>query len=192
MDSPGKRILKWREHLGLSPKQFADATDIPYSTLKTLENNDDPSKAKPSYDVIAKLRNAYPQLNIDWLFDESGTEPMLRDGRNLTPTNAHPTILPADKELVQASPALPTMSINREGELDGYWRLVAEERAERLHDKDREIDRLMEQLAAWQEAFRKPLASADAATHLTLHRDPIGFRPAARGDEQLVSMWRAA
>ena len=82
MDLPGKRIRKWREHLGLNGKQFEAATGIPYSTLKTLENNEDPDK-KPSFDVLAKVLQTYGQVNPDWLI--LGTGPMLRDGRTLTP-----------------------------------------------------------------------------------------------------------
>jgi transcriptional regulator with XRE-family HTH domain len=79
MDTPGKRITKWRESLGLKATKFAEATGIPYTTLKTIESDSN----KPSYDVLVKLRNTYPELNIDWIFDEGDTEPMLREDRSL-------------------------------------------------------------------------------------------------------------
>jgi transcriptional regulator with XRE-family HTH domain len=80
MDTPGRRILKWREHIGKTPREFEALTGIPYSTLKTLET--DPKKGKPSFDVLSKLRKAFPTLNIDWLFDEGDSEPMLKGDRN--------------------------------------------------------------------------------------------------------------
>jgi transcriptional regulator with XRE-family HTH domain len=86
MDTPGKRITKWREYLNLKPREFEAKTGIPYTTLKTIESDSN----KPSYDVLAKLRKAFPQLNIDWIFDEGNMEPMLRDGRTLTPTTQEP------------------------------------------------------------------------------------------------------
>ncbi len=86
MDTPGKRIVRWREHLGLKASKFAEATGIPYTTLKTIESDSN----KPSYDVLAKLRTAYPELNIDWIFDEGDTEPMLREGRALRRADAQP------------------------------------------------------------------------------------------------------
>jgi transcriptional regulator with XRE-family HTH domain len=101
MDTPGKRIQKWREHLNKTPKEFADLTDIPYSTLKTLET--DPKKGKPSFDVLAKLRKAFPQLNIDWLFDEGDTEPMLREDRNLVSTGKQIHLDVAQPELTAQS-----------------------------------------------------------------------------------------
>jgi transcriptional regulator with XRE-family HTH domain len=82
MDTPGKRIIKWREHLKLKPREFAEATGIPYTTLKTIESDSN----KPSYDVLSKLRNAFPELNIDWIFDDGDTEPMMREDRSLRRT----------------------------------------------------------------------------------------------------------
>lgn len=165
MDSPGKRILKWREHLGLSTKQLADQTEIPYSTLKTLENNSDPSKAKPSYDVIVKLRNAFPQLNIDWLFDEGGAEPMTKDGRALA---AHPTILPADKELAQAHEPAHGLTVGPLGlshsvsqmtdaEQAAYWRAKFEQLEQEVARASNREDRLLQMLG-------KAEASAEAAS----------------------------
>ena len=102
MGLPGKRIQKWREYLRQNLKQFEASRGIPYTTLKTLENNTEPGKHNPSYDVLAKLRTAFPQLNIDWLFDEGDTEPMLREGRALTP--ATPSIPDATSETVPDGP----------------------------------------------------------------------------------------
>lgn len=94
MDTPGKRIVKWREHLKLKARDFAKTTGIPYTTLKTIESDSN----KPSYDVLAKLRNAFPELNIDWLFDEGDTEPMMREDRALR--RAEPAAKEAQAPLV--------------------------------------------------------------------------------------------
>lgn len=82
MELPGKRITRWREFKGLSTRQLSEMADIPYSTLKTIETNENAEKGKPSFEVLAKLRKAFPDLSIDWILD--GTEPMLRGGVALT------------------------------------------------------------------------------------------------------------
>lgn len=147
MDLPGKRIRKWREHLGLNGKQFEAATGIPYSTLKTLENNEDPDK-KPSFDVVTKILQTYGQLNPDWLL--LGNEPMLRDGRTLvarvveeTPESSGQTGLVASKGGRQHDPYVDQL-------------------LQRITEQAKIIERLWQQNDTLLD--RKPEASADAAS----------------------------
>lgn len=154
MDLPGKRIRKWREHLGLNGKQFEAATGIPYSTLKTLENNEDPERVKPSFDVLAKILHAYGQLNPDWLL--LGTGSMLRDGRALTPMPAH---------FEEARPAVG-LSVSQPTREE--WAAVVEENRqlrEQLAAKDGKLSAVEEE-RVWlrTELIKKPEASADAAS----------------------------
>lgn len=184
--SPGSRLRYLRELLGFKGQQqdFADKVGLTQQSVSNMERD----KTEPAAKSLNKIYAAFPQINLGWLVSGAG-EPLdtMRDGRALTPVGMHPTILPADKELTQASePAAPRMAITSAGTLEGHWKMIAEERAGRLLDKDREIDRLMQQLEAWQEAFRKPLASAEAAAYLTAHvNSEIGFRQgyAAKAEE---------
>lgn len=76
------RLKQYMDFCQLSSSQFADTAGIPRPTLSTLLNgrpkpNDDPNKApespkKISSDIIRKLHDAYPRLNVMWLLFGDG------------------------------------------------------------------------------------------------------------------------
>lgn len=175
--------------LGMNAAQFARKIgSTPQAVSNYMVGRNEPGRK-----MLALIIEAYPNIDAAWLASGKG-EPF-PNGRVLAhgkPTGEartaimHPTIQPADKELTSGTPTGPTMFVNDTGTLEGHWKMIAEERAARLADKDQEIERLMQQLEAWQEAFRKPLASAEAAAHLTFSTSaPIG----PRFDSAPANMW---
>ncbi len=76
------RLKQYMDYCGLSYSQFADTAGIPRPTLSTLINGrkkagEDQSKAndepkKISSDLIRKLHDAYPRLNVMWLLFGDG------------------------------------------------------------------------------------------------------------------------
>lgn len=90
-NTAGFRVRKWREHKQLSATDFARLTGVKYSTLKSLEDG-----GQPSFETMQKLRAAFPDLSTDWIFDDTETTSMFRDGRALTPAPApRPVAAPA-------------------------------------------------------------------------------------------------
>ena len=68
------RLKLFLQESGIANSQFADNCDIPRPTLSQLLNG---RNKKVSDEVIAKIHNAYPVLNIMWL--------MFGDGEMLVP-----------------------------------------------------------------------------------------------------------
>ncbi|SNR91389.1 helix-turn-helix domain-containing protein [Hymenobacter mucosus] len=78
--TPGKRIQIFREYKGYrKAAPFAEAAGLKAATLSSIETD----RTAPSFDTLAALTTAFPDLNPDWLLTGTGT--MLRDGRVLTP-----------------------------------------------------------------------------------------------------------
>ena len=63
------RIKKFLDQTGISNSQFADTCEIPRPTLSQLLNG---RNKKVSNEVIDKIHNAYPTLNIMWLMFGDG------------------------------------------------------------------------------------------------------------------------
>lgn len=82
--TPGKRILIWREYKGLTPAQMIKATGIKRSTLDSVE---DPNGSKPSHDTLMKVAAAFPDLNARWLLTGEGE---MTNGQRLMPLAAKP------------------------------------------------------------------------------------------------------
>lgn len=155
-----QRVARLIEELEVTPYQFGKETGLSHQTISNVLTG----KNKPSLDTLEAIAARYPNTAV-WLLTgkgepRTGTGPMLRDGRALTP--APPT---------DPTPAAPLMRVTPVGELEGYWRAIADER-------QRTIDGLREDLEAWRDAYRKPPASADAAAaYFTLVGSaPIGPR----------------
>lgn len=58
----------------MSQAQFADAIGVQRSTLHHILSG----RNNPSLEVISKIHNAYPEINLDWIF--TGHSEMLIDG----------------------------------------------------------------------------------------------------------------
>lgn len=69
MDEFKNRLLQFLESLGLSQRAFEESCGITQGTIPSI-------KVKgPSVDVLMKISNTYPDLNLNWLI--AGRGPML-------------------------------------------------------------------------------------------------------------------
>lgn len=71
MNTFGSRLKAFRESTGLSQVDFANKIGINQVNVTHWENN----KNLPNSKKSVKITQAFPELNIDWLFN--GTIPML-------------------------------------------------------------------------------------------------------------------
>jgi transcriptional regulator with XRE-family HTH domain len=150
--TPGKRVQILREKKGYtSLTSFCEFTGLKVGTISALEKD----KSSPSLETLAKLLEAFPDVNLDWLV--TGTGNMLKDGRALTPAVA--------QEPEPPTPGGAAMHVNKEGNLEGYWKAVAEERGKQLQEQQALIERLWNQNDT---LLKKPEASFDAAELLAL------------------------
>lgn len=63
------RLKLYIEHLGIASSQFADTASIPRPTLSQLLNG---RNKKVSNELITKIHDAYPALNVVWLLFGDG------------------------------------------------------------------------------------------------------------------------
>lgn len=151
MENVGDRIKAFRESRSLTQKDIFQATggEIKQTSLSAIENN----QAKPGFDTLTALLNAYPELSSDWLIRGEG--PMYKRGAELTPVSQLPPQVPSE------APAAPgTLRRNREGEGGSYWEAIAQERLARIQNLEQTVERLWGQNT---DLLKKPEASADAA-----------------------------
>lgn len=175
--TPGKRVKMLRESKGFkSLTAFAEASGLKIGALSSIEAD----RSAPSFDTLATLQKAFPDVSLEWLVSGEGS--MLKDGRSYAAVahgkasgearaTVHPTVQPADKELAAGQTPGPYMH-----DADP----VVQQLLIRLAEKDRIIERQQEDIDAWRDAFRKPLASAHAATPAEPRQEIAGFRTAAQ------------
>jgi len=131
--TPGKRIQMFREYKGYKKASaFAEVAGLKPATLSSIETD----RTAPSFDSIASISAAFPDLSLDWLM--LGTGSMLRGGKELTPLEA-----PA-----RTAAPTTTVPIGNESELLKEVRQSRDKAYELLDQKQQEIDR------AWGEADR--------------------------------------
>jgi len=63
------RIKKLMELKKMSPTQFADEIEVQRSSLSHVLSE----RNKPSLDFMLKIKNAFPDINLDWLLLDEGT-----------------------------------------------------------------------------------------------------------------------
>ena len=71
------RLKIYMEHTGLPISQFADAALIPRPTLSQILSG---RNKKISNEVLEKLHDAFPELNVAWLL--FGDDDMTKGGAN--------------------------------------------------------------------------------------------------------------
>lgn len=81
------RLKIFLSHTGISNSTFADTCDIPRPTLSQLLNG---RNKKVSDELITKIHNAYPALNIMWLMFGDGDMLVPNANSMPSPTNAQP------------------------------------------------------------------------------------------------------
>lgn len=88
------RIKRYMEHRHLTSSQFADAAGIPRPTLSQLLNGRNKSNEgakKISSDIVKKLHDAFPALNVMWLLFGDGDMETVENIRFSEPQNAPET-----------------------------------------------------------------------------------------------------
>lgn len=100
MQTIGERIRAFRDSRGLTQKEIFLATkeEIKQTTLSAIENG----QAKPGFETIAALLNAYQELSADWLIRGSG--PMII-GEPAPPQRQEPAPAPTGPAYTPAAPA---------------------------------------------------------------------------------------
>jgi len=91
------RLKQYIEYLGIPITQFADTAQIPRPTLSQILNG---RNKKISNEVISKLHDAFPSLNVMWLMFGDGN---IESGENMQtsePQNA-PISLFGDEFLIE-------------------------------------------------------------------------------------------
>lgn len=68
MDSLNQRISKIIEYSALSPSEFADALEVPRSSISHIASG----RNKPSLDFLIKVKNHFPELEWQWLIKGEG------------------------------------------------------------------------------------------------------------------------
>ena len=82
------RLKFFLSHNGISNSTFADTCDIPRPTLSQLLNG---RNKKVSDELITKIHNAYPALNIMWLMFGDGDMFVPNANSVPSPTVAQPS-----------------------------------------------------------------------------------------------------
>lgn len=141
---------------------FAEATGISPGTLSAIKNR----KSMPSPAVMEAILKAYPDISTDYIL--WGREPMLRDGRTLTPIPAQQPDYTSGQGIVNT--------------------VVETLLRDRLADKQVIIDMLTAEVA---ELRGKPFDSPDAADELPVDPNAPTFsgdsapNPHLRGGRRL-------
>lgn len=86
------RLKIYIDHLNIASSQFADAALIPRPTLSQLLNG---RNKKVSNELIAKIHDAYPSLNVMWLLFGDGD---MEYGENNQISGAKKGCLPVDSD----------------------------------------------------------------------------------------------
>ena len=73
----------------LTPSQFADRTGIQRASVSHILSN----RNKPSLEVIHKIYNAFPEVDVAWLFMGKGEPPCNPDITNVESSEAEPAVL---------------------------------------------------------------------------------------------------
>lgn len=72
------RILEILEKSGLTPSEFADKIEVQRSAISHITSG----RNKPSLEFLIKIKQAYPEIDSDWLI--FGTEKKIELEENLT------------------------------------------------------------------------------------------------------------
>ena len=100
-------IQEVMEHYGLTVSAFADTVGVQRSSVSHLLNG----RNKPSLDFVMKLVDAYPEVDLYWLLNGTGSFPRA-DGPKKSPTLNFPddTITEEPRETKISSPEKPKAS----------------------------------------------------------------------------------
>ena len=109
MDEFKNRLMAFIDnHLGVSVRKFEESCGLPYSTVSSI-------KVKgPSADVLMKISNKYPELDMNWLL--LGVDEMIKEGTEKKERKEGIPLLPFSAvagSLSENTPIDATMAIER-------------------------------------------------------------------------------
>ncbi|MGL6038537.1 MAG: helix-turn-helix transcriptional regulator [Soonwooa sp.] len=67
-----ERISIIMEHFNITPSEFAEKVDVQRSSISHITSG----RNKPSLEFITKVKNAFPEIEWDWLINSNG--PMIK------------------------------------------------------------------------------------------------------------------
>ena len=83
------RILEILEKSGLTPSEFADKIDVQRSAISHITSG----RNKPSLDFLLKIKDAFPEIDTDWLLFGREKEEILEEKLEAEiSTDLHPTL----------------------------------------------------------------------------------------------------
>ena len=96
----------------LTPSQFADRTGIQRASVSHILS----SRNKPSLEVIHKIYNAFPEVDVAWLFMGKGEPPQNPDITNVDSTEDEPAVQEDGARQPVATTLFPSL-METEGEM---------------------------------------------------------------------------
>lgn len=70
-----ERIIEIMENSGLTPSEFADKIEVQRSAISHIASG----RNKPSLDFLLKIKEAFPEIDTDWLFLGEKSQPEISD-----------------------------------------------------------------------------------------------------------------
>lgn len=108
-----KRLQKILDHYGISATEFAQNLSINRSTISHLLSG----RNKPSLDVVMKVLEAYPEVELYWLLNGTGNFPspssLEENPKTATSTTPQKMIPPVVKDLDRSLGSEPGKTIER-------------------------------------------------------------------------------
>lgn len=112
-----KRILEILEKSGLTPSEFADKIEVQRSAISHITSG----RNKPSLEFLIKIKNAFPEIDTDWLIFGTEKEQELKEVSSgnenpETPTSSYPTLF----ELFESEEKMPepnTLNMSKHPEI---------------------------------------------------------------------------
>ena len=87
------RILEILEKSGLTPSEFADKIDVQRSAISHITSG----RNKPSLDFLLKIKDAFPEIDTDWLLFGVEKEENLEPKKEVKISDGdHPTLFDLD------------------------------------------------------------------------------------------------
>lgn len=96
-----KRILEILEKSGLTPSEFADKIEVQRSAISHITSG----RNKPSLEFIIKIKNAFPEIDMDWLiFGYEKKIEEIQDESVQIPSSTYPTLFDFNESVKKEDP----------------------------------------------------------------------------------------
>lgn len=132
MDNFVNRLGILLETYEFSASAFADKIGVQRSSLSHLLSG----RNRPSLDLILKIKECFPELNLDWLIQGKGEISNDKNAVKSTPTSAPPSPTLSDKKNVHepnhASLGIPTQPSKQEQTLTQEQSIINDSNIEKI------------------------------------------------------------